>query len=130
MCVLLLGRGVFAQRRDGVGRSGAVFGGSGRRGRQLAHEVRKVCCCRIAVTSRKWVPRRFPVCRQRATHLTSLSMNVFVTGGAGYIGSVYVEEALNAGHRVTVYDNLSEGHRAAIDPRAAFVPADLAEDAR
>lgn len=49
-------------------------------------------------------------------------MNVFVTGGAGYIGSVCVEELLNAGHQVTVFDNLTEGHRAAIDPRAKFVP--------
>src|SRR5207247_3398589 len=57
-------------------------------------------------------------------------MNVFVTGGAGYIGSVYVEEALNAGHQVLVYDNLSEGHRGAIDPRAAFVQADLSDDAK
>ena len=47
-------------------------------------------------------------------------MNVFVTGGAGYIGSVCVEELLNAGHRVTVFDNLCEGHRPAVDPRAAF----------
>src|SRR6185295_6269301 len=48
-------------------------------------------------------------------------MNVFVTGGAGYIGSVCTEELLNAGHRVTVYDNLSEGHRSAVDSRATFV---------
>jgi UDP-glucose 4-epimerase len=48
-------------------------------------------------------------------------MNVFVTGGAGYIGSVCVEELLNAGHAVTVYDNLTEGHRSAVDPRAQFV---------
>ena len=48
-------------------------------------------------------------------------MNVFVTGGAGYIGSICTEELLNAGHRVTVYDNLSEGHRSAVDGRAAFV---------
>ena len=45
-------------------------------------------------------------------------MNVFVTGGAGYIGSVCTEELLNAGHQVTVYDNLTEGHRSAVDPRA------------
>jgi UDP-glucose 4-epimerase len=50
-------------------------------------------------------------------------MNVFVTGGAGYIGSVCVEELLNAGHLVTVYDDLSEGHRSAVDSRARFVPA-------
>ncbi len=48
-------------------------------------------------------------------------MNVFVTGGAGYIGSICSEELLNAGHAVTVYDDLSEGHRSAVDPRARFV---------
>jgi UDP-glucose 4-epimerase len=52
-------------------------------------------------------------------------MNVFVTGGAGYIGSICVEELLNAGHEVTVFDNLSEGHRSAVDPRARFVEGDL-----
>lgn len=48
-------------------------------------------------------------------------MNVFVTGGAGYIGSICTEELLNQGHTVTVYDDLSEGHRSAVDPRARFV---------
>jgi len=48
-------------------------------------------------------------------------MKVFVTGGAGYIGSICTEELLNAGHAVTVYDNLSEGHRSAVDSRARFV---------
>ena len=52
-------------------------------------------------------------------------MNVFLTGGAGYIGSVCVEELLNAGHQVTVFDNLSEGHKAALDSRAAFVNGSL-----
>jgi UDP-glucose 4-epimerase len=48
-------------------------------------------------------------------------MNVLVTGGAGYIGSVCTEELLNAGHSVTVYDDLSEGHRSAVDRRARFI---------
>src|SRR3954470_17514381 len=48
-------------------------------------------------------------------------MNVFVTGGAGYIGSVCTEELIDAGHQVTVYDNLSEGHRSAVDGRAHFI---------
>jgi len=48
-------------------------------------------------------------------------MNVFVTGGAGYIGSICTEELLDAGYPVTVYDDLSEGHRSAVDPRAQFV---------
>lgn len=57
-------------------------------------------------------------------------MNVFVTGGAGYIGSVCVEELLKAGHRVTVYDNLSEGHRSAVDPAAPFIQGCLSEKVR
>ena len=56
-------------------------------------------------------------------------MKVFVTGGAGYIGSVCVEELLNAGHEVTVFDNLSEGHRSAVDRRTKFVLGDLADRA-
>ena len=54
-------------------------------------------------------------------------MNVLVTGGAGYIGSVCVEQLLDAGHAVTVLDNLTEGHRAAVDPRARFVHLCLGE---
>lgn len=54
-------------------------------------------------------------------------MKIFVTGGAGYIGSICVEEMLNRGHEVAVLDNLTEGHRAAIDSRAAFYEADLAD---
>jgi UDP-glucose 4-epimerase len=48
-------------------------------------------------------------------------MNVFVTGGAGYIGSICTEELLNAGHQVAVYDNLTEGHRSAVDSRSNFI---------
>lgn len=54
-------------------------------------------------------------------------MNVIVTGGAGYIGSVCVEELFRAGHAVTVFDNLSEGHRSAVDARARFIQGDLAD---
>ncbi len=52
-------------------------------------------------------------------------MKVLVTGGAGYIGSVCVEELFAAGHEVVVWDNLSEGHRAALHPRAVFLHGDL-----
>jgi UDP-glucose 4-epimerase len=52
-------------------------------------------------------------------------MHVFVTGGAGYIGSVCVEQLLDAGHEVTVFDNLTEGHRRAVDPRAKLITGDL-----
>ncbi len=54
-------------------------------------------------------------------------MHVFVTGGAGYIGSVTTELLLDAGHRVTVFDNLGRGHRAAIDTRASFIEGDLCD---
>jgi UDP-glucose 4-epimerase len=52
-------------------------------------------------------------------------MKIFVTGGAGYIGSICVEQLLNLGHEVTVFDNLTEGHRKAVDPRATFVFGDF-----
>jgi UDP-glucose 4-epimerase len=55
-------------------------------------------------------------------------MNILVTGGAGYIGSICVEELLNAGHKVTVFDNLSEGHRSAVHPDAPLIVGDLAAD--
>ncbi|MFY0533607.1 UDP-glucose 4-epimerase GalE [Nannocystis pusilla] len=48
-------------------------------------------------------------------------MRVLVTGGAGYIGSVVVEELLAAGHEVAVIDNLSKGHADAV-PRGRDGP--------
>ena len=53
-------------------------------------------------------------------------MHIFVTGGAGYIGSICSEELINAGNKVTIFDNLTEGHRLAIDPRATFIKGELA----
>ena len=52
-------------------------------------------------------------------------MRVFVTGGAGYIGSVTTELLLDEGHEVVVFDNLERGHRLAIDPRATLIEGDL-----
>jgi UDP-glucose 4-epimerase len=54
-------------------------------------------------------------------------MNIFVTGGAGYIGSATAEALLNAGHSVTVYDSLVTGFKAAVPRGAEFVRADLAD---
>ena len=56
-------------------------------------------------------------------------MNIFVTGGAGYIGSAAAEALLKAGHSVTVYDSLVTGHRAAVPEGARFVHADLGDEA-
>jgi len=52
-------------------------------------------------------------------------MNVLVTGGAGYIGSVICDQLLAEGHRVVVIDNLSKGHRDALAAKAVLVEADL-----
>lgn len=57
-------------------------------------------------------------------------MRVFVSGGAGYVGSHCVKRLVSAGHEVTVYDNLVAGHRRAVDARAALIEADLADKAR
>lgn len=53
---------------------------------------------------------------------------VLVTGGAGYIGSHAVVELLDRGYQVTVVDNLENGIRTNIDPRADFYPADLRDE--
>ncbi|MFN3491562.1 MAG: UDP-glucose 4-epimerase GalE [Anaerolineales bacterium] len=52
-------------------------------------------------------------------------MNIFVTGGAGYIGSATAEALINEGHKVTVYDSLVTGHQAAIPKEAEFIRASL-----
>ncbi len=45
-------------------------------------------------------------------------MRVLVTGGAGYIGSVTVEQLILAGHAVVVLDTLVTGHRELVAPGA------------
>jgi UDP-glucose 4-epimerase len=52
-------------------------------------------------------------------------MNIFVTGGAGYIGSATAEGLIKAGHSVTVFDSLVTGHRAAVPAGAKFIHANL-----
>ncbi|MDA2804251.1 UDP-glucose 4-epimerase GalE [Nocardiopsis suaedae] len=56
-------------------------------------------------------------------------MRLLVTGGAGYIGSVVTALLLDAGHEVTVLDDLSTGHRDAVPDGARLVQADLHEAA-
>jgi UDP-glucose 4-epimerase len=56
-------------------------------------------------------------------------MRVFVAGGAGYIGSVMTKVLIEAGHDVTVFDNLSRGHRAAMTPPARLAVGDLGDTA-
>ena len=47
-------------------------------------------------------------------------MNILVTGGAGYIGSITVEQLVNHGHHPIVIDNLQAGNRDAIHSEAVF----------
>jgi UDP-glucose 4-epimerase len=48
-------------------------------------------------------------------------MRILVIGGAGYVGSTSVETFVDAGHEVTVYDDLSTGHAAAVVRPARLV---------
>ena len=54
-------------------------------------------------------------------------MNIFITGGAGYIGSAAAEAMQKRGHAVTVFDSLVTGHRAAIPETVTFIQGDLAD---
>jgi UDP-glucose 4-epimerase len=57
-------------------------------------------------------------------------MNIFLTGGAGYIGSAATRMLLSAGHKVTVYDSLVTGYRKSIPKDVPFIHADLADQDR
>jgi UDP-glucose 4-epimerase len=52
---------------------------------------------------------------------------VLVTGGAGYIGSVVVDQLLQRGHNVVVLDDLSRGHQAAVAREASFVQGGIGD---
>ena len=52
-------------------------------------------------------------------------MKILIVGGAGYTGSHVAREFLDAGHGVTVYDNLSSGTRENLFPDEEFVEGDI-----
>jgi UDP-glucose 4-epimerase len=54
-------------------------------------------------------------------------MNILVIGGAGYIGSATAAHFLAAGHQVTIFDNLSRGHRQSIPREVTFIEGDLGD---
>jgi UDP-glucose 4-epimerase len=56
-------------------------------------------------------------------------MGVLVTGGAGYIGSVAVEDLKNRGEQVVVLDNLVYGHREAVSDDVPFYEGEIGDKA-
>lgn len=63
-------------------------------------------------------------------------MNVLITGGCGYIGSITSLQLAAAGHRPVILDNLCNGHAAVIDRieelarvRPTFIHADIRDTA-
>jgi len=54
-------------------------------------------------------------------------MAILVTGGAGYIGSVAVEDLLSKGEEVVVVDNLVYGHRAAVSSSVPFYEGNIGD---
>jgi len=54
-------------------------------------------------------------------------MRIFLTGGAGYIGSAAAQRLMSAGHEVTIFDSLVTGHRQAVPEGSQFIQADLSD---
>jgi len=52
-------------------------------------------------------------------------MRILVTGGAGYIGSVVVEELLASGQSAVVYDNLIKAIVNRFFPGAEFIQGEI-----
>ncbi|WP_351233489.1 UDP-glucose 4-epimerase GalE [Streptomyces sp. NPDC002133] len=59
-----------------------------------------------------------------------MSSKYLVTGGAGYVGSVVAAHLLEAGHEVTVLDDLSTGFRAGVPDGATFIEGRVQDAAR
>ncbi|MFE0107165.1 UDP-glucose 4-epimerase GalE [Streptomyces sp. NPDC059009] len=59
-----------------------------------------------------------------------MSGKYLVTGGAGYVGSVVAQHLLEAGHQVTVLDNLSTGFREGVPAGAEFIEGDIRDAAK
>ncbi|RYZ93492.1 MAG: UDP-glucose 4-epimerase GalE [Proteobacteria bacterium] len=56
-------------------------------------------------------------------------MKLLITGGAGYIGSHTAHLLTDAGHDLTIIDNLSSGHIWALPPNAKFIQGDISDTA-
>lgn len=67
-----------------------------------------------------------PVARSKVPGFSD--MKVFVTGGAGFIGSTVSRALLDMEHDVTVYDNLSRGRKELVPEDAEFVKGDIADE--
>ncbi len=52
-------------------------------------------------------------------------MSLLITGGAGYIGSIVVEQLISKGYEVVVIDNFQEGNRQAVLPEAKLYEGDF-----
>ncbi|MEU2559297.1 UDP-glucose 4-epimerase GalE [Streptomyces longispororuber] len=59
-----------------------------------------------------------------------MSAKYLVTGGAGYVGSVVAQHLVEAGHEVTVLDNLSTGFREGVPAGATFIEGDIRDSAK
>ena len=53
------------------------------------------------------------------------TLNILVTGGAGYIGSHVVEVLIKKKYNVIIFDNLITGHKKLINKNAKFIKGDI-----
>jgi len=53
---------------------------------------------------------------------------ILITGGAGYIGSQFAHDALDAGYNILIVDNLSTGNKKLIPKKSIFFKADISDE--
>jgi UDP-glucose 4-epimerase len=55
-------------------------------------------------------------------------MNILVTGGAGYIGSITARRLIEKGYNVVILDNLSRGNKFSLSENISFINCDIADE--
>jgi UDP-glucose 4-epimerase len=52
-------------------------------------------------------------------------MNIFITGGAGFLGSSLIKFLIKQGHDITIFDNFSNSNKFISDDKTKILEGDI-----